>query len=415
MLTTLLHRLRWSYRKNVPDVWALVTRNYPDFLFSRDSISLANEIPVFTFHSVELISFEEKLQFLRRNGYRTLSGEEFRAAIAGESQFPGQSVVLTFDDGRRSLWDVAFPLLQKYCFKAIAFIIPGLIPDSVSAAGHQEPLVRGRKNTHELLQDRSSEHPLCTWEEIRKMHASGAIDFQSHTLYHQQVCISAQVVDFIHPGFDFYFFGNINVPTYRVDGQLDFSRNMKWGTPVYRAEPRMAGRPMFFDDESLRNACVDFVERHGGEAFFKHHGWRRKLSHFYHSRRRECNNHRLESVEEQRRAMLDDLQRSRDMLQRRLPGKVVDQLCYPWFMGSALSMELAREAGYRVNYWGIVPGRKTNRVGDDLFKVPRIEEHFIFRLPGRGRKSLREIYQAKVEANLPRFKKQMNLLEKRWE
>jgi hypothetical protein len=72
-------------------------------------------------------------------------------------------------------------------------------------------------------------------------------------------------------------------------------------------------------------------------------------------------------------------------------------------LGSDLAVEQSRRAGYRVNYWGIVPQRQSNRAGDDLFYAPRIEDHYIFRLPGEGRKSLREILQTKVQANLPRF------------
>jgi hypothetical protein len=91
------------------------------------------------------------------------------------------------------------------------------------------------------------------------------------------------------------------------------------------------------------------------------------------------------------------------MIEERLSGKKVDQLCYPWFLGSSLAVEQSRRAGYRVNYWGIVSGRKSNRAGEDLFYVPRIEDHYIYRLPGEGRKRLREILQLKINVNLPRF------------
>ncbi len=80
MVATLVNKLRWSYRKNVPDLLALLRRNYPAFMLSRHPKPVRNEIPVFAFHTVEPISFEKKLQFLARNGYCTLSGEEFRAA-----------------------------------------------------------------------------------------------------------------------------------------------------------------------------------------------------------------------------------------------------------------------------------------------------------------------------------------------
>jgi hypothetical protein len=403
MYSTLLNKLRWSYRKNVPDLLALFRRNYPEFMLSRNPKPLQNEIPVFTFHSVEPISFEAKLKFLARNGYRTLSGEEFRAAIAGECDIPERSVLLTFDDGVATLWTVAYPLLRKYGFRAISFIIPGCIPEQAPESPTYSDYEKNRVAADALLARECSDFPLCSWQEIREMHASGVIDFQSHTVYHHLVCVAPQLVDFIHPRYDFYFFANINVPVYRVEGKLNFSRQMPWGTPVYRAEPRLAGKPQYFDDETARNACIAHVTKHGGEKFFNREDWRRELAGVYHETRPKRRNGTFETRDEQTQTIWQDLLKAKQMIEERLPGKKVDQLCYPWFMGSSLAVAQSQRAGHRVSYWGIVPGRKTNHPGQDLFYVPRIEDHYIYRLPGEGRKRLREILQIKVQANLPHF------------
>ena len=76
MLATLTNKLRWSYRKNAPDILAILTRNYPRFVTEKQPQELRDEIPVFTFHTVAPDSFEEKLKYLAQNGYRTLSGQE---------------------------------------------------------------------------------------------------------------------------------------------------------------------------------------------------------------------------------------------------------------------------------------------------------------------------------------------------
>lgn len=400
MFSTLLNKLRWSYRKNMPDLLALLRRNYPAFMFDRHPKPLQNEIPVFAFHSVEPRSFEEKLKFLARNNYRTLTGEEFSAAIAGERDIPERSVLLTFDDGTATLWAVAYPLLRKYGFSAVSFIIPGCIPEQAPETPTYVDYEKNRVTAEALLARERGDFPLCSWQEIREMHQSGAIDFQSHTLYHHLVCVSPQFVDFIHPAYDFYFFANINVPVYRVDGKLNFDRKMPWGTPVYRAEPRMAGKPQYFDDEAARQACIEHVAKHGGEKFFTRADWRQSLTAVYQKNRRQDE---FETHEAQTQMIGQDLLQARKMIEDRLSGKKVDQLCYPWFMGSALAVEQSRRAGYRVNYWGIVPERASNRAGDDLFHAPRIEDHYIYRLPGEGRKRLWEILQIKIQANLPRF------------
>jgi hypothetical protein len=407
MLATLLNKLRWSYRKNLPDLLALLRRHYPEFMFSRNPKPLQNEIPVFTFHSVEPVSFEAKLQFLARNGYRTLNSEEFRAAITGERDIPEKSVLLTFDDGTATLWTVAYPLLRKYGFRGVSFIIPGCIPESAPETPRYEDYVEGRATAEALVARERNGFPLCSWQEIIEMHQSGVIDFQSHTTHHHQVCVSPQLVDFIHPRYDFYFFANINVPVYRENGKLNYGRQMPWGTPVYRAEPRMAGRPQYFDDEAARQACVEHVAQHGGEKFFAHTDWRNSLTAVYREALSNRRQDEFETRETLAQMIWQDLHLAKQMIETRLPGKKVDQLCYPWFMGSDIAVEQSRRAGYRVNYWGLVPQYKTNLAGQDLFYVPRIEDHYIYRLPGEGRKPLREILQTKVQLNLPRFMRRL--------
>ncbi len=403
MLATLTNKLRWSYRKNAPDALAILTNNYPSFVTARNPEPLREEIPVFTFHTVEPVSFEEKLKYLAHNGYRTLSGAEFQLAISGETAIPPKSVVLTFDDGRASLWSVAFPLLQKYGFCAISFIIPGLIPEYATLAKTYEDYIAGEATAEDLLAREHSAEPLCSWEEIDAMHESGVIDFQSHTMYHHQICVSPQVVDFMHPSFSKYFFGNINVPVYRENGELNYARELPLGAPIYRSEPRMAGRPAYWDDEKLRQACAQYVQQEGGERFFQQADWRKKLAVFHQTESKKTNHACMEKTVEQHRAIREDLIESKRIIEEMLPNKVVEQFCYPWFMGSPLVLRLSKEAGYKVNYWGIVPSRPTNRSRQSLYYVPRVEDFYIFRLPGEGRQRLRDLLRAKVKNYLPGF------------
>lgn len=115
----------------------------------------------------------------------------------------------------------------------------------------------------------------------------------------------------------------------------------------------------------------------------------------------------MERATEQHRALLDDLIESKRFIEEMLPNKTVEQFCYPWFMGSPLAVRLSKEAGYKVNYWGIVPSRPTNRSRQSLYYVPRVEDFYIYRLPGEGRQRLRDLLKAKVKNYLPGFAAQL--------
>ncbi len=148
------------WRKNSPELVAWWNGALPQFVTARRPVEPLGGVPVFCFHLVEHDKFEADLRFLRDNGYATLSAGEFLSYLRESLRVPPRSVVLTFDDGPRNFHDVAFPLLQKYRAKAVAFIAPGLHADENPAEASERPM---------------------TWQEIASIAASGLVDFQSHT------------------------------------------------------------------------------------------------------------------------------------------------------------------------------------------------------------------------------------------
>lgn len=150
------------WRKNAPELVGLLDGALPDFVTRRQPEGVPNGIPVFCYHLVEAAGFEADLIFLRDNGYRTLSGSEFAAFLEGRFPITGRAVLLTFDDGPRNFYDVAFPLLRKYAARALAFVAPGL---------HRQADTDGA----------ISERPM-DWRELYEVYASGLLELQSHTL-----------------------------------------------------------------------------------------------------------------------------------------------------------------------------------------------------------------------------------------
>jgi len=344
---------------------------YPKFITDSACHELGNEVPVFMFHTVDPPVFESQLDYLKQNQYNTLTLEQFMAFLDGSETPEGSSVLLTFDDGDKSWKQTAWPLLEKYGFHAAGFIVPCFIRESrdEETAGHW-----------------------LSWTELSEMDRSGVFDIQSHSCYHDRIFISPELKDFFSPDFSH---NPLGMDTPWINEGTLYTNTLKWGTPVYHSASRFDVRPRYFDDEYVRNLCISWVESQGAEAFFSQRHWRRKLKDFY-RKHQTAGSSRYETIYEQRAAMLDSLTRSREIIESRLD-KSVKHLCYPWGTGSDLSVSMSREAGYISNFWTALDrDRRTNRRGDSPFYISRIKDDYIFRLPGKGRKSLLDIFRTKL-------------------
>ena len=71
--------------------------------------------------NISLEKFRDQLQYLRQEGYRVLSMDEFRTLLNAGKPFPGKSVLITIDDPYRSTYEHAFPLLKEYDYPFTLF------------------------------------------------------------------------------------------------------------------------------------------------------------------------------------------------------------------------------------------------------------------------------------------------------
>lgn len=93
----------------------------------------------------------QDLEWLRDNGYTTVLPRDL---VSGEP-LPERAVMITFDDGYRSNYELAFPLLKEFGAKAVISIIT------------------------KCLTDRSEY--FVTWDMCREMADSGLVEIGSHT------------------------------------------------------------------------------------------------------------------------------------------------------------------------------------------------------------------------------------------
>ena len=107
------------------------------------------------------------LEWLKGNGWTVLSLDDVAAAAKGRA-LPERSILLTFDDGYRSLYTRVFPLLQAYRFPAVAALV-GRWMD-----GGADGLV-------DYGTTRVPRSTFISWAEAREMQASGLIEIASHS------------------------------------------------------------------------------------------------------------------------------------------------------------------------------------------------------------------------------------------
>lgn len=102
-----------------------------------------NGIPILTYHHIlrdeentrfrhtstttSVRAFSNQMTWLRDQGYTTLTMAQLEGYVRNKMNLPAKSVVITFDDGLKSVSRYAYPVLKAYGFKATAFIISSRI------------------------------------------------------------------------------------------------------------------------------------------------------------------------------------------------------------------------------------------------------------------------------------------------
>jgi peptidoglycan/xylan/chitin deacetylase (PgdA/CDA1 family) len=350
-----------------------------------------SHVPVFVFHSVEPVSFERRLDFLEENGYVTLSAEEYYQFLVGARPAPERAVVLTFDDGRGSLWSVGAPLLERRGMRGIVFLVPG----RTSARPPGPPLptwtdVREGRASAADVAAREQTAPLLHWEEIEALSARGVFDFQSHTHTHARVHTGPEVVGFVTPalrrGYDAFDLPQVAGP----DGRDLPASEVPLGRPILQWAARTSDARRFREAAAFGTSAVEAVAAAGGEAFFSRSRWEQELRALVGVAAPGT----VETEAERDRAILDELVLSRRAIEEHT-GRPVIHLCFPWHVAGASARRLARDAGYRTAFCGKVRGTPVTLAGGDLNAIARVGEDYLERLPGRGQVSLGSILRNK--------------------
>jgi peptidoglycan/xylan/chitin deacetylase (PgdA/CDA1 family) len=361
-----------SSSRFVRAVGRIVRTRYPRFLFG---LPLARaEIPVFTYHEARPEEFARDLEYLADNGYRTLSLEEFFRESSAKAA-AAKSVLLTFDDARKSVWESGVPLLRKFKARATLFV-PSFWMD------------------HASLRDGASSGLFMTWDEVRGCVESGLVDVQSHAHRHALVNVSDSLLGFASPQ-DLVRYDIYDWPMRSSQGGEELGYP-ELGTPVYSAAPLLSAPHRFIENSELARTCQNYVSQKGGADFYRAPDWRRQLERVY-ARARVSGiaaGRRMPDAEF-RKLLASEFEQSRARFSRHL-GYEPKYLAYPWMLGSRYSMELARDFGMKAVFGVALDYRKARDRSLPLPVFGRLKADWLPLLPGRGRASLTNLLLRKV-------------------
>ncbi len=97
------------------------------------------------------------LEYSRKSGIEVITLYEVVAAVATAGGLPKKAIVLTIDDADRSVYELAWPVLQEYGVRAHLFVPTGVVGENWS------------------------DLDVCSWAELSEMAASGHVLVESHT------------------------------------------------------------------------------------------------------------------------------------------------------------------------------------------------------------------------------------------
>jgi peptidoglycan/xylan/chitin deacetylase (PgdA/CDA1 family) len=142
----------------------ITTAVFSSAAFAEDTIN----IPILCYHNLNPTvpgsmnltpkKFEAQLEWIKDNGFTVIPLKEAVEYLQGKrTSLPAKSVVITADDGWKSVYTYMLPLVRKYNIPVTLFIYPQTISQGKNA---------------------------MTWDQLKELQQTGLFDIQGHTYWH---------------------------------------------------------------------------------------------------------------------------------------------------------------------------------------------------------------------------------------
>ena len=308
--------------------------------------------------------FQEHIKWIKDK--KTFKMEELKNL---NYTLPQNSILITFDDGYKNNYTLAFPILKKYNMKATIFL-----------------------NTKFIGEDED----YLNWDEIREMYKSGLIDFQLHTHSHQLTIKDIEVLA---------FYSNESSPYFKreshslfFEGNYDEKKDMEKlnGLPVFKLRSKISipgYRPK-----------KDFVQKYRNIAQLQENNKSEKeKKEFLNKLFKEKQNEFFDKISEEefRKNVEFEILENKRIIQEKL-GKTPDCLAYPWGHRYKGNREDIRKLGVDVFI--------TTRKGVNSLKL---NKNLIYRVSGDDFESLDEFKRELTDGSGVYYRKLRNIFVKK--
>lgn len=117
-------------------------------------------------YAVTPTDFVRQMDWLRNHGFQFVGVSDVLASRDGRKPLPDKAVLITFDDGYRSVYEHAWPVLKAFRIPAVVNVVGGWLEAKGTVNFDGRELPRGA---------------LMSWKELREMTASGLVEVGSHS------------------------------------------------------------------------------------------------------------------------------------------------------------------------------------------------------------------------------------------
>ena len=315
-------------------------------------------VPVLMFHSVglekhdwvyshisePLYTFREILKYISKYNFNCVFWNDLYKYMKGKKSLPNDSIMLTFDDGYLDNWVYVYPLLKKYGLKATIFISPEFV-DTKSGIRLNLEDVWNKKCEFSSLQPAG----FLSWEEMREMLKSGIIDIQSHSLTHTWYFSSPKIVDFHQPQkisqYPWLFWNERpeRKPYYLSENQKNF---LPFGYPIFQYEKSLLAR-RYFPDKEFVKSIIEYFDSNNKNFYYSNQDSIKDLLKYITNYKNNLKNKGYyESYEERKKRIENELQESKNIIQKKLDKKV-NFICWPGGGYDKVVLEIAKKTGYK--------------------------------------------------------------------